>query len=146
MKAILFDIDGTLADNWHRQHLVQSDTPDWDKFFDSMSQDAPNKPVVELYELVKASDRYTIILVSGRPERYRGQTISWLDRHNITFNKLYMRPDGDRRPDFMVKKDMLDAIVGDGYEILFVIDDRTQTVKMWRENGIACLQCAGHDF
>lgn len=146
MKTVLFDIDGTLADNWHRQHLVQTDSPDWDTFFEKMSEDVLNKPIAELYDLIRASGHYKIVLVSARPERYRDATESWLATKGIEFEKLYMRGDGDRRPDYKVKKDMLDKILAEGHKIIFVIDDRTQTVKMWRENGITCLQCAGHDF
>ncbi|MBN4075276.1 MAG: hypothetical protein COA71_03810 [SAR86 cluster bacterium] len=146
MKTILFDIDGTLADNWHRQHLVQAESPDWDSFFEMMSEDSQNVPVVELFKALQESQKYRIILVSARPERYRIQTESWLDSHDIVSEHLYMREDGDRRPDFKVKKDMLDKILEDKHDIIFVVDDRTQTVKMWRENNITCLQCADHDF
>lgn len=31
-------------------------------------------------------------------------------------------------------------------KILFVVDDRDQTVNMWRNNGITCLQCDKGDF
>jgi FMN phosphatase YigB (HAD superfamily) len=146
MQTVIFDIDGTLADNWHRQHLVQKDKPDWDEFFEKMSEDTLNKPVAALYELVRNSGQYKTLLVSARPERYREMTEFWFADQGLSFEMLYMREDGDRRPDYQVKKEMLDKILADGHEILFVVDDRTQTVNMWRENGITCLQCAEHDF
>ena len=31
-------------------------------------------------------------------------------------------------------------------EILFVLDDRSQVVKMWRELGLTCLQVADGNF
>ena len=40
-KAVIFDIDGTLADCSHRLHHVTGDKRDWNKFFAEMSEDPP---------------------------------------------------------------------------------------------------------
>jgi hypothetical protein len=33
MKAVIIDIDGTLADTTHRLHHIKSKPPNWDAFF-----------------------------------------------------------------------------------------------------------------
>lgn len=145
MKALaLFDIDGTLADISHRRHLVEGNSSNWSEFFDLMGEDTPNKPIVDLYKTIKRSNEYKCILISGRPERYRSITEQWLVWNDIPFERLIMRPDGDTRPDHIIKEEVLDSLQECGEKIAFVIDDRQSVVNMWRRNGITCLQCADY--
>jgi predicted kinase len=51
-----------------------------------------------------------------------------------------MRPEKDTRVDHIVKEEMLDKIIADGYDPFLVIDDRPSVVAMWRRRGLTCLQ------
>jgi len=64
----------------------------------------------------------------------------------VNFDELFMRPEGDMRPDNIVKAELFDTYVRDNYDVQFVIDDRDQVVDMWRRMGLACLQVAPGDF
>ena len=141
MKTILFDIDGTLADLNGREKFLKQENPDWKNFNAKIEEDVPNTPVVELYRTLYESGKFEIILVSGRQERLRKVTETWLAWHEIPFDTLLMRPDADQRPDSAVKQDILNALKAQGKEILFCVDDRQSVVDMWRANGITCLQC-----
>ena len=57
-----------------------------------------------------------------------------------------MREADDYREDSIVKAEMYDKYVKDKYHINFVLDDRNQVVKMWREIGLFCLQVADGNF
>ena len=57
-----------------------------------------------------------------------------------------MRKSGDRRPDHVVKRELLRAIQGDGFEPTMAIEDRVQVVDMWRGQGLICLQCGPGKF
>lgn len=58
---------------------------------------------------------------------------------------LFMRKDGDFRPDWEVKKEIYEKELKDKYEILGVFEDRTQVVQMWRSLGLTCYQvCEGN--
>ena len=92
-KAVIFDIDGTLADNSERQKYLSELR--WDMFFNEMGNDYPVKEVLELYNLIRNSQQYKIIIVSGRPEKYKKLTEQWLTWNNIYYDDLYMRKDGD---------------------------------------------------
>lgn len=47
----------------------------------------------------------------------------------------------------LIKKEMIEICEKKlGGKIVMAIDDRDSVVKMWRENGITCLQCAYGDF
>ena len=141
MKTILFDIDGTLADLNGREKFLKQENPDWKNFNAKIEEDVPNPPVVDLYRTLYESGKFEIILVSGRQERFRKVTETWLAWHEIPFDTLLMRPDADQRPDSAVKQDILNALKAQGKEILFCVDDRQSVVDMWRANGITCLQC-----
>lgn len=146
MQCVIFDIDGTLADNEHRQSLVVRSEPDWDTFFSLLSMDEPKQQIVDLCNILYDSKKYKIFLVTGRPKRYKEDTQSWLIKYGILYDAIYMREDNDRRPDYVVKKEIHDIIISSGYVISFVVDDREETVRMWRKNGVICLQCADHKF
>lgn len=153
MRAIICDIDGTIADCRHRlRHVLPGAKRDWDKFFAEMSADTVIEPVRDLvWQAVAQGDWETIALVfsTGRPENYRQETESWLRAagfhvggESLPYQRLYMRPSGDTRADHVVKREMLDRIRADGYDPFIVIDDRPSVVAMWREAGLVCLQAA----
>ncbi len=145
-KLVLFDIDGTLADNSHRQHFLASSPKHWDKFYDKMNEDRPNVGVVSLYRTLSRSGNYDVVLVTARPERYRSVTENWLSHHEIDCTRLLMRPDKDFRPDAEIKQEMLGELTSSLDDVAFIVDDRAKTVRMWRSLGLTCLQCADHDF
>lgn len=148
MKCYLFDIDGTIADATHRLHHITGEKKDWPAFFDACVDDAPIEHIIGLVEtLLEYEYSPGVVFVSGRSDRVRQQTIDWLERH--LFMKgfdLYMRKDGDFRPDHVVKLELLAQIRADGFEPIMAFDDRNQVVEMWRANGIPCAQVAPGDF
>lgn len=144
--CVLFDIDGTIALIDHRRPLLDGNKPDWRSFNSKMGDDTPNYPVVDLYKTLWDSQKYQLILVSGRGEEYRRITEIWLTWNSIPFDKVLMRSLNDFRPDFEIKQEILDQLRAEGNEISFVVDDRSSVVDMWRSNGIVCLQCANGNF
>jgi uncharacterized HAD superfamily protein len=87
-----------------------------------------------------------IVFVSGREDKFKPQTLAWLAKHNISFDGLYMRQSGDSRKDSIVKKEIYDEFILDKYNVAFVLDDRDQVVKVWRDLGLTCLQVDYGDF
>jgi len=60
-----------------------------------------------------------------------------------------MRPTGKDfkfMPDDQLKKLWLDQLFPNTDDVLCVFDDRDKVVKMWRDNGISCLQVAEGNF
>jgi phosphoglycolate phosphatase-like HAD superfamily hydrolase len=143
----IFDIDGTLADLTHRLHFIQSNPKDWDGFFAACENDLPIPEVVlTLALLYKAGAG--ILLISGRSETIRDKTQSWLIKHGIPFNGLYMRRAGDHREDNIVKAELLDQLIKERPfdEINSVFEDRDQVVKMYRDRGLRVFQVAPGAF
>lgn len=144
-RCYLFDLDGTLSDLTHRLHHIQKEPKDWNAFFDGCADDAPIPHIIELAITLHDADGPEVVFVSGRSDRVRGATVDWLDRQGLNC-PLYMRKEGDHRPDNLVKGELLDVIRADGYEPVMAFDDRDQVVKMWRAKGIPCAQVAEGDF
>jgi predicted kinase len=142
-RVVIFDIDGTLANCSHRIHHVKGPGPkDWDAFFAKMGDDVPVPDVVDVYHALGDAG-YSRVICTGRPEKYRRLTETWLrDAWVCDYEALYMRPNDDTRPDHVVKREILSLIRKDGYEPWLVIDDRQSVVDMWRDEGLTCLQCA----
>ena len=144
-KAILVDIDGTLADVEHRVHHVQAKTKDWKAFNDGMIHDELNHWCADLIKAMK-KEAYKIVFITGRGESYREPTVDWMNKNKIEYDELFMRPKADRREDFEVKKELYENSIKEQYKVLFVVEDRASVVKMWRELGLVCLQCDWGDF
>ena len=148
-NTIIFDLDGTLAliDERRRVSDDGNGKIDWDKFFDpkNIDLDVPNEPVVHMCRTLK-DDGFNIVIFSGRSDRTKVATISWLKNNNVPFDKLHMRPEEHIfMPDNDLKVMWLNSVV-DKDDIFMVFDDRNQVVKMWRENGITVFQVADGDF
>ena len=129
-SAIICDLDGTLCLIHHRNPYDAS----------RCDEDALN-PVVASLLVGK-----TVLLVSGREEKYREPTLKFLAKHNIPYHALWMRQTGDRRKDSIIKQEIFDTHIRGVYNIEFVLDDRNQVVALWRSLGLTCLQVADGDF
>jgi hypothetical protein len=152
--CIICDIDGTIANADHRLHLLPKMRDDgsyvpsgqaWKEFHEAAVDDTPHLEIVHLANAVHASG-VPVILCTGRGDETREQTIEWLSRHGVRWLRLFMRPYKDNRPDNIVKSEMLDAILADGWKPLFVVEDRARVVQMWRERGVRCLQVCEGDY
>ena len=149
-NTVIFDLDGTLADITARKELATKPNGklDWDVFFDpsNIKLDVPNSPVVKLAQML-AEDGFTIIIFSGRSDKTKFTTRSWLSNNRIPFHKLVMRDSkiNHYTPDDILKKDMLDKYV-DINDVFLVVDDRNKVVKMWRSLGLTVFQVADGNF
>lgn len=150
-NAVIFDIDQVLADIDHRLRFITEQNPrDWDKFYSKCPDD---KPIVKTAKLAKIMFEYgyKILFVTGRRESIREETVGWLSsvldiQHEQIRCNLFMRPDGDKRADYVVKKELFDNFIKGYFRILFVIEDRKSCVGMWRKEGLLCLQNEWGDF
>jgi hypothetical protein len=141
----IFDIDGTLADCSHRLHWIHPrPAKDWRAFFADAIND---KPILHIIELAQHLQHHApIVIVSGRSDECREDTLFWLERYEVPCRALYMRKAGDHRNDDILKSEMLDALLADGWKPIMAFDDRDRVVKMWRSRGVPCAQVAEGNF
>ena len=137
--AWIVDIDGTLALRGERGPF------DWAR----VGEDLPNGPVITVVRALMAAGQ-EVRYMSGRMEQCRETTLAWLREHVMSSTlpaELWMRPDGDMRPDQVVKRELFEQHVQGVYEVEGVIDDRARVVRMWRDElGLTVLQCADGNF
>lgn len=73
-------------------------------------------------------------------------TEQWLDDNGVPYSGLYMRKAQDYSHDADAKRIIYVAEIKDRYDVLFVLEDRTSCVEMWRDLGLQCFQVAPGDF
>lgn len=133
-SAVMCDLDGTLA-------LMNGRSPyDGSK----CNEDLLNTPVADT--LKRFSVTHDIVLMSGREDQWKPQTLEFLEKYEIPYTALYMRKSGDIRKDSIIKEEMFRELVHPTWNIEFVLDDRDQVVNMWRSIGLNCFQVAPGDF
>lgn len=131
--AVIVDIDGTLA------HMKGKRKPyDWHK----VGLDEVDAGVAHLVDAIQCIGYAKVFLFSGRSDICRPETEEWLERHDIEYEKLYMRPhERLSEDDRDIKRDMLERYIVGKYNVLFVVDDRPRVCRMWRDEfGLRVLQ------
>lgn len=143
-KALIIDLDGTLADIRVRLKHLENGKKDWKSFNKTIETDELHEWCKEI--ITRFSPDHKIIIVSGRTDELKTETEEWLAKHQITYHHLFMREKLDYRPDTDVKLEIYETEIRDRFSILFVLDDRQSVVNMWRAMGLVVLQCAPGDF
>lgn len=136
---VVFDLDGTLANTDHRQHLVAA--KDWRGFYAGCDKDPPHLHIVDTLTALAAGG-HRVEIWSGRSDEVRDKTEAWLEAHGLSGVPLRMRKEHDYTADDVLKRSWLNP--DDMPNLIF--DDRAKVVAMWRAMGIPCCQVAPGDF
>lgn len=149
-KAIIVDIDGTLALRNNRAPF------DYDKAY---GDTADFRMCNIIASLIESEENYEVFFLTGREDtgNCRRITEEWIDTHvyvKLGHNgflpkdnwTLLMRPEGEERADEIIKKEIWEAKIKPWYDVVAVFDDRDRVVKMWRNEGLLCLQPYYGDF
>lgn len=132
----MFDIDGVLADVAHRAHYLDRTPKDWVGFFAAVEEDRPWTQGIDLaLESAKDCD---LLYLTGRPERTRRATQTWLDVHGLPPGKLLMRGNGDRRPARTFKPTALNRRTRDR-SVAVVVDDDAGVCAAYAASGYRVL-------
>jgi hypothetical protein len=156
-QAIVFDIDGVLAEKSPERDYREYDKVDLDK---PISQ---GFDLCEMYVL----DGYEVLFVTGRKELCREKTVNFLfeslTESNSKFrrlvlnkeslnakcveilkrsisNSLFMRDDGDHRKAQVLKKEIYDYHIKDKYDVVAAFDDDPLVCNMYKNEGLFVFQ------
>lgn len=150
---VVFDLDGTIALNAHRQHFMRRSPKDYDAFHAACVDDEPNWPLIATL-LAHHEAGHRIEVWSGRSDQVEAETRAWLRRYVHTTRGVpiaeecltRMRRAGDHRPDVVVKRRWLAEarVAGEAPDLAY--DDRDCVVAMWRAEGVPCFQVAPGPF
>lgn len=132
-NAVICDLDGTLALAFNRNYFDNS----------KVNTDTVNEFVLRQLGIhIRNGDR--IIFVSGRPMSAKNDTSLWI-REKVFSNipidfRLYLREEGDTRPDAVIKQEIYEQHIKDKYNVVAVYDDRRRVVRTWRRLGLPVFQ------
>ncbi len=137
--AVIVDVDGTLVDVSSIRHYVrEAMLPDGSytkKNFDDFHKASLFCPAIwKTLDQVHWywESRIDILIVTARGEQYRKTTSDWLYKYAVPYNKMFMRPWGDQRPDVDVKREILMEIMKD-WAPVHAIDDNPNVISLWHE-------------
>lgn len=136
---LVTDIDDVIADASWRKELL----PNWDEYHAASIQDPPHQHIIDLINMLYDSGA-AIVALTGRPEKWRHITNSWLLAHDVSIEKVWMRPaddfmtspqfklaklkGADIQPDLILedRDDVVVALRGAGYNVLQVFNQRVK--------------------
>ena len=131
-KIVLCDIDGTIANNDHRQHFLEG-KKDWEGFFSELINDEPIFPIIN-----KVIEQYNagkeIVFLTGRPERYRNVTTEWLKRYFDFEIKLLMRKNKDHKNKLIIKREIFELNFN-VKDIFLIFENDKELIAMWEDIG-----------
>jgi phosphoglycolate phosphatase-like HAD superfamily hydrolase len=137
--AVVFDIDGVLADAANRQHFIDGTERrrDWHAFFDACGDDPLIDDVAHLLGLL--DDELRIVLLTGRPLRVRRQTLAWLDRYKLRWDLLIMRDYGDYNAAREFKQETVADLRSAGLDPRLAFEDDRRNHEMFKAEGVPCI-------
>lgn len=135
MDAEIFDVDGTLCNVDPIRHYVEG--PRGTRNFDAFHKAGttlcePNHWVAQAARDAHAAGR-KVLIVSARMARWGVATLSWAEAWEIPFHDAWFRPNGDYRPDHIVKREIYHSICAKGYNVVRAYDDNPSIIALWQE-------------
>ena len=134
---MVFDIDGVLSDAAGRQHFLEQGRRDWSSFFEACGDDPVVEEIARLLELLDPT--LAVVLLTGRPQGVRPQTLAWLERYHLRWDLLVMRPQGNFGPVAGFKRAVVEDLQAHGFDIRLAFEDDPSNHAMYVAAGIPCV-------
>jgi len=146
-QAVIFDMDGTLADVSSIRHYVVPEPGEYRKDFEKFHEESVNVPPIRwVAKFARVFGKRTdidVIVVTARKAKWRHHTAWWLALHDIPSTALFMRSNDDNRRDVEVKRDILARIESEGWVVITAFDDNPSIIEFWKSRGIPTVTVAG---
>ena len=125
---VIFDLDGTLADDAHRKHYLDESPRNWDAYFEACDKDTVVTGMAAVFWMEKRwmsmkADWYdcshrSVQIWTGRNESVRGKTEKWLEdylyiRPSLAADMLRMRPVQNRLTNLELKRSWYEEATAD---------------------------------
>ncbi len=136
--CVIFDIDGTIAEKGNRNAF------DWKR----VGEDSDVIEVVAIMDwlsVLPGGEKPTVIICTGRDAVCKPETLQWLKDKAISYDEIYFRPEGDQRPDWVIKEELWREIAKKNF-ITLMYDDRNQVTRRARALGLKVAQVEYGNF
>ena len=142
-KCIIVDIDGTIAFDKHGEIIPTDFTREgWNEFHKHMDMYNADRfiPIWSTINMIRPFKFSTTVFLTAREDKgdIRNNTREFIDKYLpwLHIRKLYMRAENDFRSSAEVKRDILLHDILPKYDVLCVIDDEEDNIKMFQSLGI----------
>lgn len=135
--AVVFDIDGVLANADERQHFLRRAERDWHGFFAACGEDSVIDQTARLLGLLDRG--LTVVLLTGRPIAVQQLTIEWLTRHDLRWDLLIMRDKGDYGAALAFKAQVVQDLRAKGFVLQLAVEDDLRNREMFEQQGVPCM-------
>lgn len=156
-RAVLWDLDSTLANTAHRQPMVPlikaKAGPTWEDYSMACVDDTPVDGTVALVRLLATStytdpdgnrQPYRQYGVSGRSDAARQLTLDWFAKHGIPLDNVYLRPAGDHTPNGKYKVGVIRRLRDKGVDVALFVEDWKETADyIYAKTGVPVLVVQG---
>ncbi len=143
LEIIICDIDGTVSNNDHRQHLLKN-KKNWHSFFILSYLDEPILKIIDEINVLESQDK-KIFFITGRPEKYRKITEDWLKKYFKFEIKLFMRKNNDLRNKVEIKKEIFEKHFK-RKGIFCVFENDPDLCKLWKDKNLRVREVTKLDF
>jgi len=124
-QCVILDMDSTLS-----EPIGEA--------WEDMVNHQPIQPILNLAWTLHRHG-YDLVISTARPEAYRGETETWLEKHLPVYAALYMRDDTVEATAAEMKEAAL-ADIDTVWDVAFAIDDSPFNAKIYADNGVLCLR------
>jgi hypothetical protein len=135
--AVIYDLDGTLADVIPFRHYVQRPPgeQDGEAFHTAGTTIArPIPQAVQHLEAMRAAG-HVIIVVSGRATKWLEPSADWLRANGIHYDHLWVRPEGFTGNDIELKAEIHRRHIQGRFRVVHVLDDQPRIAALWETFG-----------
>lgn len=133
----VFDIDGTIANNEHRSHLLPSIdlhlTSSWRDYNKACSGDSPIIPMINMMNTLAGLS--PVYIMTSRSDEVECMTLDWIQDNDIEYDGIYMRSRFDNRKDYIIKEEWLNDLCGGYKKNVIIFEDNPHVIKHLRSIG-----------
>lgn len=139
VDAIVFDMDGTLVDVAPLAQKYLNPREGSKKDFHAFHLDSEFAPAHQ-HVVQAAQQAYrqgtAVLVVTARMTDYVGLSARWLAKQPVWMDRMYMRASKDFRKDHVIKREINERILADGFRVVHAWDDNPDIIALWNELGI----------
>ena len=133
----VFDIDGTIANNEHRSHLLPSSdlhlTSSWSDYNRACSGDSPIIPMINMMNAL--AELSPVYIMTSRSDEVECMTLEWLQYNNINYDGIYMRSRLDNRNDYIIKEMWINDLCNGDKASVIIFEDNPNVISHLRNCG-----------
>lgn len=144
-KVVIFDFDLVLSDSSWSNIFLKDYNNDYGEIYKVGNFDKPIMQMIDLMNLL-FNNNYKIVVMTARIQEHKDTVVNFLNKHNAMYHDIILADNSHKGNvegnTASIKQTMLMDYLFDNLndKIEYVIEDNLDNIRMFREQGITCLQ------